>query len=100
VAGLGFAFLRFIGSLAANRANLGQLSFSGVLFLATLLLILFIFTAFWVEVKLIPTLWLLLFLSPVIFFLSRNGLAAADCSIGTDFKPTGVDPKDLKRKQE
>jgi hypothetical protein len=59
-------------------------------------LILVIFTAFFIEVKLIPTLWLLLFLSPVSFFITQRALSSADCSIG-DFKP---EPVEGKRKNE
>jgi hypothetical protein len=81
-----FFFLRFIGSLFANRANLSRLNFSGILFLGNLLLILFIFTAFFIEVKLIPTLWLLLFISPISFFLAQRAFQTADCTIG-EFRP-------------
>ena len=64
-------FLRFVaGGLLGNRGNLSNLSFTGVLFLGNLALILVIFTAFFIEVKLIPTLWLLLFLSPITFFVA------------------------------
>ena len=81
-----FLFLRFVATgIFGNRANLSTLSFKGVLFLANLLLILVIFAAFFVEVKLIPTLWLLLFLSPATFFIAQKALAEADCSIG-EFK--------------
>lgn len=81
-----FLFLRFVtAGLFGNRANLSNLSFKGVLFLANLLLILVIFGAFFIEVKLIPTLWLLLFLSPITFFISQRALTEADCTIG-DFK--------------
>lgn len=81
-----FLFLRFVtAGLFGNRANLSALSFKGLLFLGNLFLILAIFTAFFIEVKLIPTLWLLLFLSPVTFFIAQRALTEADCSIG-EFK--------------
>jgi hypothetical protein len=81
-------FLRFVaGGLLGNRGNLSNLSFTGVLFLGNLALILVIFTAFFIEVKLIPTLWLLLFLSPITFFVAQRGLADADCSIGEFRQP-------------
>ena len=95
-AGLVIAFLRFFQSLFANKANLSNLNLWGVLFLGNLLLILFIFTAFFIEVKLIPTLWLLLFLSPVTFFLAQRALSSADCAITADFKQ----PPAIRRKQE
>jgi hypothetical protein len=78
-----FLFIRYVaGDLLGNRGNLRNLSFKGILFIGNLALILVIFAAFFIEVKLIPTLWLLLFLSPVAFFISQRGLADADCSIG------------------
>ena len=78
-----FLFLRFVaGGLLGNRGNLSNLSFKGILFIGNLALILVIFAAFFIEVKLIPTLWLLLFLSPITFFISQRGLADSDCSIG------------------
>lgn len=78
-----FAFLRYIGHLfGAGRANLSRLSFWGLLFSANLLLILVIFTAFFIEVKLIPTLWLLLFISPVSLFIAQRALSQADCTVG------------------
>jgi hypothetical protein len=74
--------LRFVAQgLFGNRANLANLSFKGLLFLGNLALILVIFGAFFIEVKLIPTLWLLLFLSPITFFISQRALAEADCTI-------------------
>lgn len=47
----------------------------------TLLSILAIFAAFFIEVKLVPTLWLLLFISPVVLFISHRALVQADCQI-------------------
>ena len=80
---LAFLFLRFVaGGLFGNRGNLSHLSFKGILFVGNLLLILVIFTAFFIEVKLIPTLWLLLFLSPITFFIAQRALTEADCTIG------------------
>ncbi len=40
-----------------------------------------IFTAFWVSVKLIPILWILLFISPVLLFISNKALVEVDMSI-------------------
>jgi hypothetical protein len=81
-----FTFLKYFSHLfTAGRANLSRLSFWGVLFLGNLLLILMIFTAFFIEVKLIPTLWLLLFISPLSLFLGFRALAQADCTVG-DFR--------------
>jgi len=78
-----FTFLRYFAHLfTAGRANLSRLSFWGLLFTANLVVILLIFTAFFIEVKLIPTLWLLLFISPVSFFIAQRALSQADCVIG------------------
>jgi len=46
-----------------------------------MLLILGIFTMFWIEVKLIPTLWILLALAAPTFFIMNKGLIAADCTV-------------------
>ena len=70
------AFFKYISHLfGAGRANFSRLSFWGVLFSLNLLLILVIFTAFFIEVKLIPTLWLLLFISPVSLFIAQRALS-------------------------
>jgi uncharacterized protein (DUF983 family) len=50
--------------------------------------ILGIFTAFWIEVKLIPTLWILLFISPFALIISYYALQSADCTIG-EFRAAG-----------
>ena len=77
-----YAFFKYFAHLfTAGRANLSRLSFWGVMFLGNLLLILVIFAAFFIEVKLIPTLWLLLFISPVSLFLAFRALAQADCTV-------------------
>jgi hypothetical protein len=41
-----------------------------------------IFAAFWIKVKLIPTLWILAAFSPISLFILNKGLVNADCSIG------------------
>ncbi|CDW80313.1 dolichyl-diphosphooligosaccharide--protein glycosyltransferase subunit 2-like [Stylonychia lemnae] len=74
-------FGQYVLYLLGNKANLSKLTFTGTLFILTILLILLIFTAFWIEVKLIPTLWLLLFISPVVFLICQRGLIQADCTI-------------------
>lgn len=82
---LAWAFLGFFGRLFSAHANIRNLNFSGFLFLGNLLLILTIFAAFFIEVKLIPILWLLLFLSVPTFIIAQRALSSADCSIG-EFK--------------
>jgi hypothetical protein len=62
------------------------------------MVILGIFTAFWVQVKLIPTLWILLFISPVSFIIVNKALINADCNIG-DFR-LQEKPTDNKKKKE
>jgi hypothetical protein len=81
----GAGLVSFTKNVVSTGANLSRLSFSGILFLGNLLLILVIFTAFFIEVKLIPTLCLLLFISPLSLFLGFRALAQADCTVG-DFR--------------
>ena len=50
-----------------------------------ILVIYLILTAFWVEVKLIPTLKVLAAISPITLFIIRRALISADCSVG-EFK--------------
>lgn len=76
------ALLLFFKQTFAQAANLSNLSLMGVVFLANILVIMGIFTMFWVEVKLIPTLWILTAISPISFFIINRGLITADCSIG------------------
>lgn len=75
------AFLKYVAFMFENKANLSKLSLSGILFILTLLAILGIFSAFFIKVKLVPTLWLLLFISPVVLFISHRALTQADCQI-------------------
>lgn len=80
---LAFLFFRFVlGGLFGNHANLGRLSFAGLLFIGNIALVLVIFGAFFIEVKLIPTLWLLLFISPISLIIGQKALSQADCNIG------------------
>ena len=78
---LGFLFLRFVGSLYGNGANLSLLSFSGVIFAANYLLILAIIVAFWLKINLVNTLWILLALSPITLFTMNKGLTPENCHI-------------------
>ncbi len=79
---LGVLFFQFLMSgLFGNRANLSKMSFMGLLFSGSIALVLVIFGAFFVEVKLIPTLWLLLFISPVILMIGQRALSQADCTV-------------------
>jgi hypothetical protein len=57
-----------------------------------IIVIMGIFTVFWIEVKLIPILWTLLFISPVTFFIAQRALSSADCTIG-EFKVSTAAPK-------
>lgn len=90
---LAVLFFRFIlGGLFGNRANLARLTFAGTLLVANLALVLIIFGAFFIEVKLIPTLWLLLFISPISLLIGQRALSQADCSIG-EWKGAAPKPK-------
>lgn len=44
-----------------------------------------IFTAFFIEVKLIPVLWILLFISGPTFFIAQRALSQSDTTLG-EFK--------------
>jgi len=78
---LGLALLIYLKQVLSLRPNLNKLSFMGVLFLLTVALILAIFVMFWVQVKLITTLWILLAISPVAFVIINKALIEADCNI-------------------
>jgi hypothetical protein len=91
-----FFFLNFVTRFLFGNGSLTGLTFKGFLFIANLILIMVIFTSFFIEVKLIPTLWLLLFLSPITFFISQRALTEADCTIGEYNAPSIEDKKSKK----
>lgn len=68
----------------------------GLLLILNVALILGIFTAFWIEIKLIPILWLLAFISPITFLIINKALISADCEIG-EFK---LQEKQDKKKKD
>ena len=82
---LAVLFLRFFTGLYSQGANLGDLSFWGVLFLASYLGVYAVIVAFWVKVNLIITLWTLVALVLPVLFLMNKGLTADNCHI-SDFK--------------
>lgn len=88
---LGFLFLRFVGSLYGNGANLSLISFSGVVFAANYLLILAIIVAFWLKINLVNTLWILAALTPVTLFTMNKGLTPENCHI------SGFEKKDERQ---
>jgi hypothetical protein len=48
-----------------------------------------IFTAFWVSVKLIPILWIMLFISPALLFVANKALVDVDMTI-PDYRASGA----------
>mmetsp|Transcript_34399 Transcript_34399/g.33603 ORF Transcript_34399/g.33603 Transcript_34399/m.33603 type:complete len:158 (+) Transcript_34399:1523-1996(+) len=79
--GIGVAFLFYLKQIISLNSNLNKLSFKGVLLLVTVLLILGVFTMFWISVRLITTLWILLAISPIVFLVMNQALVEADCTI-------------------
>ena len=78
---LGFLFLKFVGTLYGNGANLSLLSFSGFIFALNYMLILAIIVAFWLKINLVNTLWILAALSPITLFTMNKGLTPENCHI-------------------
>jgi len=57
------------------------MGFKGFLFAAVLLANLGILTMFWISVNLISTLWILLFTSPISFYIVNKALITADSTV-------------------
>jgi len=65
----------------SNHANWTNFSFWGFLFALNYLVILAIIVAFWVEVNLVNTLWILLAVSPITLFTMNKGLTPENCHV-------------------
>jgi len=74
-------FLNYVGQLTANKVNLNGMSFGGFLFMMNYLLILGVIVAFWIEINLVNTLWILLALSPVTLWTMNSGLTPDNCHV-------------------
>jgi hypothetical protein len=86
---LAVGYLIFLKETFSQKVNVSNLSFLGVLFIACILVVYGIFTAFWVKIQLIPILWILLFISPVLLFVSNKALVDVDMSI-PDYRASGA----------
>lgn len=71
----------FVLQICSNHANWSKLSFWGFVFTLNYLLILGIIVAFWIEINLVNTLWILLAVSPVTLFTMNKGLTPENCHI-------------------
>ena len=71
----------FLKQMASNHANLTNLSFWGLVFAVNYLGILAIIVAFWIEVNLVNTLWILLAVSPITLFTMNKGLTPENCHV-------------------
>ena len=75
-------FIHYLMIVKSTRANLKKLDFWGFLMIVNMMAIMGVIIAFWVEVNLITTLWILLFLAPFTLFIFSQGLAgSADCEV-------------------
>ena len=84
---LGLLFFNFFGSLFSNQANLKNMSFFGMLFVLNYLLILGVIVAFWIQVNLVNTLWILAALAPVTLFTMNKGLTPENCHVSDFHNP-------------
>lgn len=89
---IGVCFLVFFTSIFSNQANLKNINFMGLLFVLNYLAIIGIIVAFWIEVNLVNTLWILLAATPVTLFSMNKGIAPEDCAI-SGFSKQGVQKK-------
>jgi hypothetical protein len=67
--------------MVSNHANLSNLSFWGLVFAVNYVGILAIIVAFWIEVNLVNTLWILLAVSPITLFTMNKGLTPENCHV-------------------
>ena len=74
-------FLYYVGQIYACQANLSKLSFWGFVFTLNYIGILAIIVAFWVEINLVNTLWILLAVTPVTLFTMNKGLTPENCHV-------------------
>lgn len=74
-----FALLMFISSMFSNGANVGKLSVGGLLFILNFLAIYGVIVAFWIEINLVNTLWILAAAALPTLFTMHIGLP--DCEV-------------------
>jgi len=78
---LSLCFLVFFISIFNAKANLGNFSFKGFLFVLNYMAVIAVIVAFWIEVNLVNTLWILLAATPVTLFLMNTAIRPEDCLI-------------------
>lgn len=98
---LGFMFFLFFVQLFSNGANLGNLSFFGLLFIINYAIILAIIVCFWLgfvgpfKLNLVITLWILAAATPVTLFTMNYGLTPENCKVsGFQKSSSGKQKKD------
>lgn len=91
---LGFMFFMFFIQLFSNGANLGNLSFFGLIFIINYAAILAIIVFFWFgfvgpfKLNLVSTLWILAAATPVTLFTMNYGLNPENCKVSGFQKPS------------
>mmetsp|Transcript_17492 Transcript_17492/g.29448 ORF Transcript_17492/g.29448 Transcript_17492/m.29448 type:complete len:173 (+) Transcript_17492:1693-2211(+) len=83
-------FLYFLGQIFGNGSNLKNMSFGGMLFSLNYLAIMGVIVAFWIEINLVNTLWILAALTPVTLFTMNLGLTPENCHIPDFFLKTSA----------
>ena len=79
-------FVVYFLQLFANGANLSNISFWGFMFTVNYLAVLGVIVAFWIEINLVNTLWILLAISPVTVFTMNMGLDGENCHVSGFFR--------------
>ena len=74
-------FLWFVISIYSNGSNLSNMTIWGFLFTLTYMAIILIIVAFWIQINLINTLWMLLAMTPITLFMMNKGLTPDNCQI-------------------
>lgn len=78
---IGSLLLFYVTKVYENQANLSNITFWGFLFTLNYLVVLFVIVAFWIQVNLINTLWILLALTPVTLLTMNYGLTPESCHV-------------------
>ena len=82
-------FLVWCSSVFSNSANLSNLSAGGLVFIVNYLLIYVVIIAFWIEINLVNTLWILLGLAPITLGTMHMGLTKEGCEVSGFKKSKG-----------
>lgn len=82
-------FLVFCSSVFSNHANLNNISVGGLVFIVNYLAIYVVIIAFWIEINLVNTLWILLGLAPITLGTMHMGLTKEGCEVSAFKKSKG-----------